>query len=71
MPFVSRSQARFMFAKHPEKAKEWAAKTDFENLPETAQEGKTIAKVKKHLDGIKKRSDVFPKSNYAKKRVGA
>lgn len=27
MPFKSLAQARFMFAKHPQMAKEWAAKT--------------------------------------------
>lgn len=27
MPFVSQAQMKFMFAKHPEMAKEWAEKT--------------------------------------------
>ena len=35
MPFESKSQQRFMFAKHPEMAKEWADKTpDISALPE-------------------------------------
>lgn len=35
MPFKSKSQARFMFAEHPEMAKEWASKTpDIKKLPE-------------------------------------
>jgi len=34
MPFISRAQQRFMFAKHPKTAREWAGKTDFSGLPE-------------------------------------
>lgn len=34
MPFVSKAQQRFMFAKHPGIAKEFASKTDFSHLPE-------------------------------------
>lgn len=35
MPFTSKSQARFMFAKHPDIAKEFAAKTrSIKALPE-------------------------------------
>jgi len=37
MPFASKSQQRFMFAKHPEMAKEFASKMsdkDFSKLPE-------------------------------------
>ena len=34
-PFVSKSQQRYMFAKHPKIAKEWASKTsDIKSLPE-------------------------------------
>ena len=36
IPFKSKSQARYMFSQHPGMAKEWAAKTDFSNLPEHA-----------------------------------
>lgn len=35
MPFKSLAQARLLFAKHPEMAKEWAAKTpNMKALPE-------------------------------------
>jgi hypothetical protein len=35
MPFKSLAQARLMWAKHPEMAKEWAAKTsNMKSLPE-------------------------------------
>lgn len=38
MPFKSLAQMRFMFAKHPEMAKEWAGKTEHpENLPEKTE----------------------------------
>ena len=34
MPFQSKAQAGFMFAKHPKMAKEWADKTpDMKSLP--------------------------------------
>ena len=35
MPFVSKTQQRFMFARHPKMAKEWADKTpNIKGLPE-------------------------------------
>lgn len=34
MPFKSKAQARYMFAKHPGIAKEFAEATDFSELPE-------------------------------------
>lgn len=35
MPFVSKAQQRFLYAKHPDVAKEFASKTkDFSSLPE-------------------------------------
>lgn len=35
MPFQSKAQARFMFAKHPQMAKEWTEKTkNIKELPE-------------------------------------
>lgn len=35
MPFLSKSQRRFMYAKHPEMAREWESKTDHSKpLPE-------------------------------------
>jgi hypothetical protein len=37
MPFKSKKQQRFMFSTMPEKAKEWAEKTDFSKLPEKAK----------------------------------
>ena len=44
MPFASKSQMRWMFAKKPEMAKEWAEHTpDTEDLPEKKK------KVKKSL----------------------
>lgn len=33
MPFESKAQERFMFAKHPEIAKRWASLTDQSSLP--------------------------------------
>jgi hypothetical protein len=33
MPFKSKAQQRFMFAKHPKIAKRWAKKTNFKKLP--------------------------------------
>jgi hypothetical protein len=37
MPFKSKKQQRFMFAKMPELAKEFAEKTNFSKLPEKAK----------------------------------
>lgn len=34
MPFKSKAQQAFMFAKHPKIAKEFAKKTNFKKLPE-------------------------------------
>jgi hypothetical protein len=34
MPFESKSQQKWMFANHPQMAKEWVKETDFSNLPE-------------------------------------
>jgi hypothetical protein len=34
MPFQSKAQQRWMFANHPDMAKEWAEKTDFSKLPD-------------------------------------
>lgn len=33
MPFVSKKQARWLFANKPRMAKEWASKTNFSELP--------------------------------------
>ena len=41
MPFKSKSQAGWMFANHPEMAKEWAEKTvNMKKLPERAKKPK-------------------------------
>lgn len=47
MPFKSKAQRRFMYAKHPEMAKEWEEKTPKgKKLPEKLK-GKKTKKVKK------------------------
>jgi hypothetical protein len=38
MPFQSKAQQRWMFANHPDMAKEWAEKTDFSKLPDKKME---------------------------------
>ena len=43
MPFESKAQQRFMFAKHPRIAKRWAAETDFSDLPEKKKRAKSLA----------------------------
>lgn len=40
MPFVSQRQKEFMWATHPEMAKEWEAKTPPGKLPETVHKEK-------------------------------
>jgi len=41
MPFVSKAQARFMFARHPKIAKEFASKTaNIKKLPEKKKKKK-------------------------------
>ena len=40
MPFVSRAEERFLYAKHPEIAKRWASETpDIKSLPEKKRKG--------------------------------
>jgi len=51
MPFVSKSQQRYMFAKHPKMAKEWAEKTDFKELPEKKYQ---VEAVKRQIKKVKK-----------------
>lgn len=41
MPFQSKAQQRFMFAKHPKIAKEFAKETDFSSLPEKKSDDST------------------------------
>lgn len=41
MPFKSQAQAKFMFAKYPKMAKEWAEKTpNIKALPKKVKNGK-------------------------------
>lgn len=40
MPFQSKAQERWMFAKKPEMAKEWASHTDQSKLPERKKKPK-------------------------------
>lgn len=55
MPFKSKAQARFMFAKHPEMAKEWEAVTpSIGALPEK-KGGKKKRKTKKGKKAPKRR----------------
>jgi len=43
MPFQSKSQARFMFAKHPKIAQEWANKTEsIKKLPNKKKKGGVV-----------------------------
>ena len=46
MPFESKAQQRFMFAKHPRIAKRWAGETpDIKALPEKKKEEKTASAI--------------------------
>lgn len=48
MPFKSKKQAGFMFAKKPKMAKEWAEKTpDMKALPQQAKSGLKKSMTKK------------------------
>lgn len=40
MPFRSKAQQRFMFAKHPRIAKRWAKVTNFSKLPKRKRKKK-------------------------------
>lgn len=46
MPFESKAQQRFMFARHPKIAKRWAKEydTDFKKLPERVKKKKRVVK---------------------------
>lgn len=46
MPFTSLAQARYMYAKKPQLAKEFASKTNFSTLPEHVSSSKN-KKIKK------------------------
>jgi len=48
MPFVSKAQQRFMFARHPKIAREFAEKTrNFKDLPEHAARLKAVQEYRK------------------------
>lgn len=49
MPFRSKAQQRWMFENLPDKAKEWASKTDFKKLPEHVVKKKTKDSIVKKL----------------------
>lgn len=55
MPFKSRAQARAMMAKDPIMAEKCSKETDWENLPETAAQGETVARVRERLKTIRAR----------------
>ena len=50
MPFTSKAQARFMFAKHPAIAKEFASKTpSIKSLPEHVKKMKKAMSMEKSI----------------------
>lgn len=57
VPFKSKKQQRYMYSKKPKgvNLKEWSEKTDFEELPEKAEDGMNFSKI---LDALK--SSVSP-----------
>lgn len=62
MPFKSKSQSRYLFAKEPDVAKEFAEKTpDMESLPE---------KKKKKTGSIMKKMSEDKKDEMKDKRIG-
>lgn len=51
MPFESKAQARYLFAKHPEVAKEFASKTgDMKDLPEHKDKLKAMKSVAEYTN---------------------
>lgn len=53
MPFQSKAQRGYMFAHHPQMAKEWAKHTDFSNLPEHVDDDKEKRKARlRALEGL-------------------
>ena len=54
MPFKSKSQARYLFAKNPSLAKEFASKTkSIKALPEKKKRlGRFVKKVRQTSDGV-------------------
>jgi hypothetical protein len=53
MPFKSKKQRRYMYAKHPKIAKKWEKETDDTDLPEKAKKKKPIEEF-----GISKKGDI-------------
>lgn len=47
MSFKSKAQQRFMYAKHPKIAKEFASKTDFSEIPEKVTAKEALKRRKK------------------------
>lgn len=61
MPFKSKAQQRWMFARHPKMAKRWADETeDFEDLPEKKHPEKTVK-----VPGKKKKASVLTMARLA------
>lgn len=55
MPFRSEAQRKFLWARHPEVAKEWAHKYDTpEDLPERKGKKHTKSYYDKAMDGLKR-----------------
>ncbi len=56
MPFKSKAQRAFLFAKHPDIAKRWAALTpDEQHLPEHAEKPTSLAEYLKKPDEEEKK----------------
>ena len=55
--FVSRQQARMAFAQKKSWAQKWADETNWEDLPETADDANAVKRVRKKLESIKRRKD--------------
>lgn len=55
MPFKSKAQQRFMFAKHPKIAKRWAKATNFKSLPARKRKTKRTRRAKIMKIGRRKR----------------
>ena len=53
MPFKSKQQSRWMFANMPDKAKEFASHTDYENLPEKKHKKKSKKEVLEYISKLK------------------
>lgn len=73
MPFQSKAQARYMFAKHPGMAKEWAEKTpSIKDLPEKVHKGKFVdwtEKAEPSMKPVQHQRPDTPKTDTAPKKV--